>query len=582
MVKAQNPPACLGVLEVLDAILVQNDTFYVCVGTPITFEDASLLDGLLSVRNWDFGDGTVETNALISAQTTHSYDADGIYTVTLTVDDILGCTPITVSQTIVALGSPIFGVTVDDVSCFGECDGQVSMDLVSDNAPLYNITWDILGVPSSAASGLCAGSYTATITDGLGCTNLSSGNVEVPEPEELLANIGLSDTINLCPTGTFTDIPITILGGSGGNVVDWGSAGSMNVVSETLSQFMPMANNLDQMYYMTMQDMNGCTTEDSIYIRSTPSFLQGQVTVGPTPCNDCKVYQFKYDPNPGLWDIIDSTTTDASGAYDFGLIENLLPFALMADPNELNHPGSAAGFHPEGHQWSTASILSDVCGMNLSPDISLREPMVYNGTNTLKGNVWYLATGKTETEEDPIPLIDVVVEKTPPSQSQGREGTDIDGFYEFDFVPNNDTTYTLYVSMPGVPVTSTYEIIATGNQIYCELDFCLNIDSTEIVACNSTATLCAQNLITSEHSVEDGFHLYPNPTNGRFVIETGVFAETRTEILITDLTGRQVFRKEYNEAPYYVTMVDLAQGYYMVRLSNQREADALPISVQQY
>jgi hypothetical protein len=253
----------------------------------------------------------------------------------------------------------------------------------------------------------------------------------------------------------------------------------------------------------------------------------------------------------------------------------------MSDPNEINHPLVAPGFYPNGHKWNTATLLDNVCGLSLTKDIDIEEALNFNGDNTLTGTVWYDPTGKTETDEDPIPLIDVVVEKTPPGQAQGRATTNGSGEYGFNLVPNSDTIYTLYVSMPGIPVTSTYEILAnTGGETYCELDFCLNIDSTVLVACNPEALLCEAGVITGDsHSGNDGFKLYPNPSNGRFTIETGNFAETDTEVLITDLSGRIVFRKRYNESPSFITLVNIVDGFYLVRLSNRVDSDALPLSV---
>jgi hypothetical protein len=195
--------------------------------------------------------------------------------------------------------------------------------------------------------------------------------------------------------------------------------------------------------------------------------------------------------------------------------------------------------------------------------------------------VWYSSTGKTQTE-DPIPLIDVVVEKTPPGQGRGLVTTDEDGIYEFGFVPNSDTIYTLFVSMPGIPnSTTTYEILAnTGNEVYCELDFCLNEDSTEINICNGDGNPCLVTTVNSNS--EESFMLYPNPTNGRFTIETGKFAETNAELRIIDTAGRVVFQKRYAETPYTINMVNVAEGYYLVQLMNEKDSDASPISVMRY
>ncbi|MFT5021018.1 MAG: hypothetical protein ACI9CU_002423 [Polaribacter sp.] len=171
-------------------------------------------------------------------------------------------------------------------------------------------------------------------------------------------------------------------------------------------------------------------------------------------------------------------------------------------------------------------------------------------------------------------MIDVVVEKTPPGQAQGRAATNNNGEYEFEFVPNSDTLYTLYVSIPGLPVASTYEILADdGNEVFQNLNFCINEDTTEINICNP--------VITSEgpEAETEDFVVYPNPNNGRFTIETGKFASTQSEVRIVDPMGRLVFQKRYNETPFTINMVNVADGYYSVQIMNESDAQSAAISV---
>lgn len=576
------PPACEGILNVLNPGMTQNDTVFVCVGTPTTFEDASILEDLLTDRDWDFGDGNVLLGALLSSQATHTYENEGVYTVQLTVDDgLLGCPAITVSQVIVVLGDPVFNVSTQPVSCFGDCNGEIQLSLVSDNASYYQVIWDVVGTPGNTISNLCAGEYSAAVTDGLGCTNLSSGTVTIPEPDLLVADVALGDSLQLCPDDGVTNLVLNLAGGTGTLVADWGTSPAVTQINAGLAEFTPSENSLNQTYHVVVQDQNGCVTQDSIFIGAVLSVLQGQVTVGSNVCNDCEVVKYKYNATPGLWEPLASTVTNSSGQYSFGAISNLLPFTIFANPNQQNHPKAPLGFYPQGHQWATANVLSNVCGLDLTKNITLEEPLVFDGTNALLGTVWYSSSGKMQAE-DPIPLIDVVVEKTPPGQGQARVETNASGEYEFTLVPNSDTLYTLYVSMPGVPVTSTYEILAnTGDEVYCELDFCLNEDSTEIYICNGNESPCETNTVTgsADTDSESGFRLYPNPNNGMFTIETGHFATSSSEVRIVDAMGRIVFQKHYEHTPYTMNIVNLAEGFYTVRIINEQATDITNASV---
>ncbi|MDP2387734.1 MAG: PKD domain-containing protein [Bacteroidota bacterium] len=63
------------------------DTF-ACAGDVITFNSAATV-AVGESYIWDYGDGNIDTT--IATSTTHSYNADNIYTVTLTVVDANGC-----------------------------------------------------------------------------------------------------------------------------------------------------------------------------------------------------------------------------------------------------------------------------------------------------------------------------------------------------------------------------------------------------------------------------------------------------------------------------------------------------------
>ena len=573
------PPACIGGIQILGALLESNDTVYTCVGIPLTFDDVSLLDGILSSRDWVFGDGDQQLNSLVSTQANHAYNQEGTYTVTLTVASLL-CAEITIPRTVIVLGNPTFDVSTSEIDCNGNCNGELTMNVQSANSNLYNVFWDVTGALGNTVSDLCPGDYNAILGDQLGCTDLQSGPYTLVDPDLLMASIDLADTIGLCPSSGITNVSMSIVGGIGGYQAIWEASTAISQVNAGLMQFTPTQQSLDRMYPVIVQDGNGCTTSDSIFIRSTPTLLGGTVYVGANPCKNCQVIQLHHDTDPGLWHEMASTTTDNDGNYDFGVIANFLPFTIMAIPDQQLHPNAPSGFYPNGHLWTTAFVIQNVCGLSLNKHIDILEPMNFNGSNTFSGIVYYDPTGKTQTEEDPIPLIDVVVEKTPPGQAQGMVGTNNDGEYSFNFVPNSDTLYTIYVSMPGIPVVSTYEILAdAGNEDYQDLNFCLNIDSTEINICNQELSLVTGNSVESS---EESFILYPNPTNGRFTIETGKFAETNSELRIVDAVGRVVFQKHYAETPYTINMVNIAEGYYFVQLMNETDSDASPISVMRY
>ena len=569
------PPACSADVEITNGVYSSNDTIIVCMNVPLHFEDQSLLEGAITQRDWDFGDGNGAVDGLLSTVTDYAYTTEGTYTMSLTVDALL-CSPMTITRTIIVLGQPQFSTASSDVDCSGNCNGSASVEIIGANAPFYRFTWDDpLLQENDTAFNLCAGTYHAIIADDYSCTDMMTSPVNIFQPQPLTASIDAGDTLNLCPANGTTGITITLGGGAGNNQAMWTTSSNISAPSADLMNFTPTELGLNQMYHVTIMDNNGCSVSDSIYIRATPSSLQGTVAMESDPCVACEVLRYHFDAQAGVWHVIESVITDALGQYDFGQVENFEDFVLMADPEDLAHPMGVETYYPQAYHWADATVFN-MCGDDFVKHIPLIAPMNFNGDNTISGTVWYSANGKTQTEEDPIPLIDVVVEKTPPGQAQGRVATNGSGEYEFQFVPSSDTLYTLFVNVPGVPVSDTYEILANvGGQNFYNLDFCLNIDSTDISPCQ-----VGQPVVTGEvESAETNFNLYPNPNNGMFTIETGTFAESASEVRIMDQMGRLVFRKQYAETPYTINMVNIAEGYYVVQILNDADADAAPISV---
>jgi hypothetical protein len=64
-----------------------------------------------------------------------------------------------------------------------------------------------------------------------------------------------------------------------------------------------------------------------------------------------------------------------------------------------------------------------------------------------------------------------------------------------------------------------------------------------------------------------------------FTINTGSYADTDSDIHIMDTSGRLVFSKRYQQIPNTVNMVNLAEGYYLVQITNGSASNTLPISV---
>ncbi len=191
----------------------------------------------------------------------------GSYTVNVT--DASGCT----SSASITLSDPAAASVVvlnSDASCFGVCDGIASAT-ASGTGP-FTFSWSTTPIQSgNSVSGLCAGIYTVTCTDGAGCTVTES--IEIFEPARIQLNTSSADpscfgacdgsaTVTVSGPGTFTYSWPGIPGLSG-----------------------PVANGLcNGVYTVTCTDANSCTSDTTITITDPPQ-IQLSTLANDVSCN---------------------------------------------------------------------------------------------------------------------------------------------------------------------------------------------------------------------------------------------------------------------------------------------------------
>ena len=180
-----------------------------CPGTVVAFTNGSTGFHALSSYLWDFGDGHTATQV----NPTHAYHVPGLYTVSLTVTDVLGCSDTEVKGGIIRIYVPPVAATLpgDTAGCT-----PLVVDFQSGatpgTAPLASWSWNFgNGNTSTAANPLAQtyapyGVYTVThiVTDGNGCRDTVQTRVEAYQNP--VANFVASDTVGCAPRSiTFSD-----------------------------------------------------------------------------------------------------------------------------------------------------------------------------------------------------------------------------------------------------------------------------------------------------------------------------------------------------------------------------------------
>ena len=193
----------------------------------------------------------------------------GTYNVTVT--DANGCTQIQ-NVTIFQPTQLTLVAFANAASCFGVCDGSASA-IAGAGTPPYSYNWQPGNLTTATITGLCAGTYTVTVTDANGCTNQQT--VIVTEPTQLFS--GLTTTNVLCNgqcNGTATSGPS---GGTPGYTYLWTPG---NFTTSSISNLCP-GN-----YILTVTDANGCSVVQ-IFTITQPALLTAIISATTTACNIC-------------------------------------------------------------------------------------------------------------------------------------------------------------------------------------------------------------------------------------------------------------------------------------------------------
>ncbi|MCP4123056.1 MAG: T9SS type A sorting domain-containing protein [Bacteroidetes bacterium] len=257
----------------------------------------------------------------------------GVYVVNIT--DANGC--ILVSPGLI-INQPapltLAGVDITDNLCNGDEAGEIDITVVGGTEP-YTYSWDNSSTDEDL-SGLAAGFYTVTITDGKGCT-IESPEIEVEEPFVVFEALPAVVTDVSCFGDEDGAIDITLEGGTLAYDIVWSNGANI----EDPTGLAPGD------YSFTVTDFNGCV------------FDFGPITVG----------------EPEALTLLDAGLTnvacfgESTGGIDVTIGGGTEPYSyLWSDGSiEENLTGVPAGFY--------SGTVTDANGCSLSsPPIPIIEP----------------------------------------------------------------------------------------------------------------------------------------------------------------------------------------------------------------
>ncbi|MEM1215010.1 MAG: gliding motility-associated C-terminal domain-containing protein, partial [Bacteroidota bacterium] len=163
--------------------------------------------------------------------------------------------------TIDLCGLEIAPATIADISCFGQNDGQLTINVTAGVAPYFVVITDALGnsefYTELSISDLAPGDYSYTISDSDDCT--LNVTFTIDEPAELTA-VATQTSVG-CANENASEAEVMVSGGTGTDFTySWASGATTASVT----------NQMPGLTTVTVEDETGCTTTASVELTELP------------------------------------------------------------------------------------------------------------------------------------------------------------------------------------------------------------------------------------------------------------------------------------------------------------------------
>ncbi len=501
---------------------------------------------------------------------------------TVTLNETLGVVTITISQegdvnylaaesTVLSFevldvcASLVFSsTTISNANCSGTATGSIDISVMGGTAP-YSYSWSD-ETSAEDLTGLAAGVYTVTVTDGKNCS--ISNQFTVSEPT--LLQIASSSTSTSCFGAAAGSIDITVTGGTSPYSYEWSNDASTEDVAGLLAGI----------YTLVVTDDNNCTARVTVdvaeptAINIVPSSLPVSCFGSATGSIDVSVsggspgeggaYSYSWNNGATTQDLSDLlagsytlTVTDSNDCTSTVTVDVTEPTAINIVPSSL--PASCFGS-------ATGSIDVSVSGG--SPGEGGAYSYSWNNGATTQ-DLSDLLTGSYTlvVTDDNNCTATVTVDVTEPTAIQITSTTT-------DVIDGNDGAADITVT-GGTVIKGDYAYSWSNGETNQNLSGVIGGDYTVTVTdsngCSESHTLTVGDIVLATEMDLDNssFSYYPNPAKGYLTIEASFENARAVEVQLMDMSGRVLTVKKLSASDQLSTTMDVSNfksGQYLLVL----------------
>lgn len=255
-------------------------------------------------------------------------------------------------------------------------------------------------------------------------------------------------------------------------------------------------------------------------------------------------------------DLLGSADINSDGSFT---VENLpvVNCWIKILPDTISHPEYLNSFHDGSLRYENSLKLTlDECdGLNLDVHPRKMLAMIFDGEGSVSGFITHYALSSKTLGNDPIPGLDVVLDKIPPSKTVAKVQTNASGKYSFGDLP--DGYYQVTVEYKGLPIDTLYEVEIIGaDSVHTHLDYCIDTVN-QIQGCYSE-------IDGNDELKKFKGKIYPNPFMDNLNIES---EEGIKSLRILSIDGRVVYSNFVSNTTVQLDLSELPKGMYMMEFN---------------
>ena len=347
----------------------------------VTTNDVACFGGSTGSAQVQYSSGSAPYSYNWSNGTTSS-SATGLnagnYTVTVT--DNFGCSDARAFSIQQPAALVLSAAPVNMVSCYNGNDGNAEAIVTGGTSP-YTYLWSN-GTGASVASGLSASTYTVTITDLNGCTQLQS--TVITEPTQLTLSQQLVTNVS-CYSGTNGSASYLAGGGTAPYQYNWSNGNTTSSVTGVTAGT----------YSLTLTDANGCNTNTAVTISQPTAIVFNPATIVNVSCNNGNNGQLSVSNTGGVapytyqWStgglnssvsnltsgVYSVTVTDANGCTEnesltvteptaISLQSTTTPIPCFGQANAVINVMATGGVAPYSYNWSNGAVTGTISSLS--------------------------------------------------------------------------------------------------------------------------------------------------------------------------------------------------------------------------